>query len=736
MKVLIVGGDDAERSAIEHSLGAGAEPAVALIWASTLDEGLAKLKNGNSPDVLLLDDRLARKQPGKIFGQINAAARLPIIVFADEDQTPQSLELIRLGASDLIARRELDSPRLAQTILRSAERAFREVNLLAQISNFALEKMTEGVLTLDQQHFILMWSPGMERMFGVPAKDAIGKQFASVLPFLRADQASLLEALAGKESTGRMNNFYVQQRREYGHFQFNYSPLRNGNEIIGVICLAREKAAAPDAQSDQYLPERMRMVSDEVPSLIWLSDTAGDRIMFNSRWLDFTGRQPNDEKGSGWLENVHPHDAQRFWQIYKQAVTTRQPYHGEYRMKRADGQYRVMLESGKPQFSKDKTFIGMIGSCNDISETRLTQHRLPPAEPGEEQETFSSTLHHAPIAVWKLDRDLVITKANPEVAKQLRMLADELVGKSFTSIVSLPANIIDAVLARGERVRLENFPINLTNGNEQTKVFWDIAAWPWKDNDDQIVGIILSTQEVSERQRRVQQREDFVATLVHDLKTPLIGADRTLEQIIGGGMGSLDSGQAEVLSMLRRSNHQLLTMVQNLIEVYRYESGPPKFVFEELDLFQLARGCIRELQALALHRSVTLEDELPAGQCLVGCDRLAMRRVFLNLLDNALKFTPPTGSIRVTGKEEGDSVEIEVEDTGIGISEAEQSKLFQRFWQGETGKRYAPGTGLGLYLCRQIIIGHRGTITVKSAENAGTTFSIIMPRRQPVSSSR
>jgi PAS domain S-box-containing protein len=396
-------------------------------------------------------------------------------------------------------------------------------------------------------------------------------------------------------------------------------------------------------------------------------------------------------------------------------------------LRRADGQFRLLLESAAPQFGPDGSFMGMMGSCNDVSETRFTQHRI--SMPARANANFTSTLDHAPIAIWKLDRNLVIQKANPAVASQLRMQPDELVGRDFFSIVSsIPKASFEAVLDRGERIQLENYPIVLPQSNGAQKVFWDLTAWPLKDDSGTVMGVCMSSSEVTERQQNLQQREDFVAALVHDLKTPLIGADRTLEQMVNGALGNLDTGQTEVLTMLRRSNHQLLSMVQNLIEVYRYEAGQPSHSFEEFDLFEVLRISVRELQALAQHRGVNLVESLPKSIARINADRLAVRRVFLNLLDNALKFTPQGGFIRISSDENEETYLVHVQDTGIGISDLDQGQLFQRFWQGETGKRYAPGTGLGLYLCKQIIVAHKGSISVSSVENQGTTFSVALPR--------
>jgi PAS domain S-box-containing protein len=618
-----------------------------------------------------------------------------------------------------------------------------DADMAAQIGTFSQMQMTEGICAADSQNRIVHWSAGMERMFGVDEKDAVGQLLGNLLTFIGKDQQFIDEARAGR--VGRnVHEHYVRPRNMISRFQITYGILKSGEDEAGLMCFVREvgasfdKTPAPQQETDgggsqastkadlDILESRLRLVADAIPNLVWLSDVTGDRVLFNEKWQLFTGRNFEQERGRGWWNGMHADDARKFARIYAEALNERKGYHTQYRLRRADGQYRLLLESGVPQFTEEGIFLGMMGSCNDISETHFTQQGMQPAQ--RVSASFSSTLDHAPIAIWRLDRDLVIKKANKAVAIQLRMPEANLIGKRFGALVhSIPESTFDAVLDRGERIQLENFAVLLDDSKDAKPVFWDVVAWPQKDNEGHVTGVCISSAEVTERQRQNQQKDDFVAALVHDLKTPLIGADRTLEQMIGGGLGNLDSGQTDVLSMLRRSNHQLLVMVQNLIEVYRYEAGHPSLAFEELDIFDLLKKCVPELQALADHRGIDLAAQLPSSRPNIVGDRLAIRRVFLNLLDNALKFTGRDGTVRVTADVKETFVLVKVADTGLGITQDDQSKLFQRYYQGETGKRYAIGTGLGLYLCKQIVTAHKGTITVESEEGKGTTFSITLP---------
>jgi signal transduction histidine kinase len=179
--------------------------------------------------------------------------------------------------------------------------------------------------------------------------------------------------------------------------------------------------------------------------------------------------------------------------------------------------------------------------------------------------------------------------------------------------------------------------------------------------------------------------------------------------------------------MLKRSNHNLLAMVQNLIEVYRYEAGETILSKEPLSLYDLINNSLEEMNAWAAERQITFRVKVPPPATIMA-DRLAIRRVFLNLVDNALKFTKAGGKITISTEETNNHVELKVTDTGVGISESELPLLFSRFYQTESGRRRAMGSGLGLYLCRQIITAHGGTIGALSKLDHGTTFIIKFPK--------
>ncbi|MDX2256294.1 MAG: hybrid sensor histidine kinase/response regulator [Pseudanabaenaceae cyanobacterium bins.39] len=228
---------------------------------------------------------------------------------------------------------------------------------------------------------------------------------------------------------------------------------------------------------------------------------------------------------------------------------------------------------------------------------------------------------------------------------------------------------------------------------------------------------------IAERDRIDRQRQDFVSRLTHDLRTPLVAADRMLGLLQDGVLGEISAEVREALTIMGRSNLNLLEMVNKLLDVYRYESGNKTINLQPLNLRELLEQVVEELKPIAISKKLSLEANLDELAQMVKGDRLELLRVFNNLIGNALKFTDH-GSVKVGLTTSDREVIISIADTGPGISEEEQQFLFQRFRQGIHQKQ---GSGLGLYLSHYIISAHDGKIYVKSSPNQGSTFYVHLP---------
>lgn len=240
---------------------------------------------------------------------------------------------------------------------------------------------------------------------------------------------------------------------------------------------------------------------------------------------------------------------------------------------------------------------------------------------------------------------------------------------------------------------------------------------------------------VDERDQIARQREDFVSRLTHDLRTPLVAADRMMTLMLQGVLGQLSPGMEEAMHTMHRSNHTLLAMVNTLLEVYRYEAGRKTLNFTSVNLPDLLHEVARELEPLAIEKKLSLTLDLGTEVFTVLGDQLELHRVFTNLLGNAIKFTdsgavgirlvlqPPNPPDSSTESVSG-WVAIVVSDTGVGIAPEDQPFLFERFRQGSHKRA---GSGLGLHLSHRIVTAHRGTVTVHSEPGRGSEFTIYLP---------
>jgi signal transduction histidine kinase/DNA-binding NarL/FixJ family response regulator len=245
----------------------------------------------------------------------------------------------------------------------------------------------------------------------------------------------------------------------------------------------------------------------------------------------------------------------------------------------------------------------------------------------------------------------------------------------------------------------------------------------------QKTGYIITVRDVTHYRETERLREDFVSTLTHDMRTPLLAAIQTFGLFLDGTVGPLTAQQEQLLTVLTQSHRDLLGLVNTLLEVYKYEAGQQTLIWDAVDVPLLLRQVVEQLTTLAQAKGQTIELVIEAGMTgEIRGDRQELRRVWVNLIGNAIHHTPADGAIRVTVEHwplEGE-LQVCVADNGRGIARPECEALFQRFSQGTSSKRNS-GTGLGLYLSRQIVEAHRGRIWVESDVGHGSRFTVALP---------
>jgi two-component system sensor histidine kinase/response regulator len=240
----------------------------------------------------------------------------------------------------------------------------------------------------------------------------------------------------------------------------------------------------------------------------------------------------------------------------------------------------------------------------------------------------------------------------------------------------------------------------------------------------------LARFEVAEYRERIQAINDFTAALAHDLRGPIIGAERLLAAMLSNENSSFSRDDLSMLKLLQSNNEFLRGKVDSLLQVYRLESDLKNLNLESVDMSSLVRNCVRRFAVPGnkVKPKIAFLDAsaFEVGGLEVAGNRTALNQLCTNLLDNAVKFSTPGDPIEVSCVRNNDCVELSVKDVGQGIAPDDLKSLFRKFWRGGS-HTFVPGTGLGLYLCEKIVSAHHGSITCASRLGEGSTFTVNLP---------
>jgi len=731
IQALVIGGVPLaiRRSGAELNLGTP----VITAHVDELNEAFASLSS-RFFDIALINATTLGEEPQEVISKINLVSPSTLIIVFDEVECEsRALQLIRMGVAECLSRQESTADCLRKNILKAIERSQGGTWLSGQISETLLNSTFEGAVVFDDQLRILLWNPAMERIFEVDRNLVAGKVMGEALPFLCEvnENAEIEEALNGKRMVTRERYFYNPETGKNGFFTAFYNPMRNRRgEIIGVIGIVKDVTKSKISERTSFeMAQRMLALTNSSSNMQWISDSTDNRIFFNKRWLEFVGNDMDDERGCGWRRHIHAEELKSYREITETAFESRLPWHIEVRLKSRNGRYSRFFESAFPLFLADQSFIGYVGYCTDVNGGRITNSSLASIAPSM---TFNS-LEMSPIGLITLDTDLIVRNSNLRVCDLFGIPGDELIGKEIGEILrAFDMTTLQIVLSRGEKIQLDNHRVIIETDQGDSIRYWDISCWPDKDGKNQVTGVCMSFIEATERYNEVKKKEEFVAALVHDLKTPLIGAERTLDALLKGTLGPIESGHEHMLSVLQNSNRSLLTMVQSMTDMHRCQNDFLNLSLQSMKISGLVRECSEELRVLFSSHGVGLKyvcEPDTEGAAVMG-DRMALRRVILNLLDNALKFTPYSGTVTISLLAKDDSIFLDIADTGIGISEEEHEKIFANSFQGAVGRQVGGSAGIGLFVCRKIVRFHNGDITVRRNPEGGSIFRITLPHHQ------
>ena len=327
-------------------------------------------------------------------------------------------------------------------------------------------------------------------------------------------------------------------------------------------------------------------------------------------------------------------------------------------------------------------------------------------------ETIAREMH---TGVVVLDKDGSALYANPFFLKSFPVDGG-VEGKSVSECVK-SERLLKSVEAFLKKRGGSSEDIEIAEGTR----FFSVHIVPIKDKAD--FSLLLFFEDITEEKRVETIKRDFVANVSHELRTPLASIKGYSETLLDGGMDDRDTLR-EFLRVIDRHATRMSRLIDDLLILSRLESHQMTIVAAPIDLGELVFSTVKGFDKQSRDKGISLAVIVPEDLPKALGDRDRLEQVMVNLLDNAIKYTPSGGSVSVSACLETGNVRVDVEDTGIGIPADDISRIFERFYRVDKARsRELGGTGLGLAIVKHIIQGHNGRLNVESRPGKGSVFS-------------
>jgi PAS domain S-box-containing protein len=564
---------------------------------------------------------------------------------------------------------------------------------------------------------VLGWTVGSA--FG----DGAAQEVTALMERVRVSGETLIE---------RNLRLVLKDRVRYATVAFQ--PLLQGGERVGVVMLGFDVTEAEQAQQELAQSEaRFQAITDAMPQLVFAGGAEGNTYV-NGRYSEFVGVPPDQLLGHAWASFLHPEDRSAAVHAWSEAVEAGGAYETNLRIRRADGEYRWMLARALPVKDASGSVTQWMGTCTDIDETKRMEEELETA-----RRRIASAMVAGDIAIvsWDVQRDLVVADENltrlfglPEDAARGANSSVFLAAVHPEDLPHIQAKIT-AALKEGELLE-DQYRVRRPEGGWRT-----IQSRGRVDRDAEgralwVSSVLMDISELMAAQdalRAADKRKDeFLAMLAHELRNPLapiVSAAALLPRLTN------DSNRVtQMAQVIARQARHLTGLVDDLLDVSRVTRGQVQLDREPLALNSVLAEALEQVQPVAASRMQVLSRTVPAQKIYVLGDAKRLVQVFVNILQNASKYTLEHGRISVSVSASRKHVAVRVEDNGIGMSPELCGAAFDLFVQGERRPdRSQGGLGIGLALVKSLVALHGGTVSASSeGPGKGSTFVVELPR--------
>ncbi len=480
-------------------------------------------------------------------------------------------------------------------------------------------------------------------------------------------------------------------------------------------------------QSLEISEKRFRDMADTTPAFIWMNNADKECTFVNKAWVDFSGLSFKDHLGVGWKSLIHPDDRSGSLQEAEAALNERKEFYIEYRVRRHDGVYRWLCNSGKPKYTANGVFDGYTGACMDINDKVEFEEKLLQSE--SDYRFLADSLPHF---IWVYDTLGVPFYFNKAFYENTGLELNDIKQYGWASLIH-PDDRINNMekwnnsLATGEPCTLEQ-RFKLKDGQYR----WQLTrSMPQRNEEGKIIRWVASSMNIDKLKKHEEEKNNFIKMANHELKTPVTTIKGYVQMMKRTYGNSEDANLNTSLITIEKQVTKLTKLIGNLLDVSKIDTGKLPLIKEPFILSQLVEDTLGDIQAaLPSHKLILTSKD----NSLVVADKDRISQVLVNLFTNAIKYSPLAKEVLIKVEEKDDEVIVSVQDFGIGISDADQPLIFERFYRvaGKDEKTY-PGFGIGLYIVNEIIHLHEGKLWLQSERHTGSTFYFSLPKKEYIS---
>jgi len=476
--------------------------------------------------------------------------------------------------------------------------------------------------------------------------------------------------------------------------------------------------------------------------LIYVNDLRGNFLDANEIALKKLGFKRDEISDISFIDLIDRENLIRAIKITNEIKKTgKQSERSEYKLKTREGKFIYVETYGIP-LKKNERIYAVLGIGNDITERKLAEQRLR-----ESEEKYRYLFEDSPFAIILINSEGEIIDSSPAIMELGGYRKEDLQGKKFKDLNFIHSDFLPILIdlfkrfLKGEELHRIDIQLYRKDG----KLIWaNLQASLVRLGNETLEQVILhditkrkeadllKKEEIQKLKDLDQLRKDLISRVSHELKTPLVSVFASSELLLSAFKDQLGEDIIELIQMIQKGGKRLNHLVNNLLDITRIEYKKFELNKETTNLTTIIQECSEEMKFLIKDRDLKLVLNLTLN-CYIELDRLRIEQVITNLLLNAIKNTPPKGTITLSLLKLDNWIEFSVNDTGIGLTEEEMKIIFTRFGKIE---RYGEGlefvdiqgSGLGLFISKEIVDLHGGIIKAESeGRNKGSTFLVRLP---------